>query len=192
MLATSRATACYAIICASSRSVSVRVEDLELGASKVPPWHARSNSSDYASARPMPDRWSWSDAPTPPFNILWPEFACLQAAYIDWKSNPCKQKAPRRALSNCLIFLWKNGAGEAIRTLDPNLGNSSGQFSLQQVLTRKTTKNPYSSITYIDTAFRVHTLETPWISVLLLPPCFPGHAAPAWGSRFGRCRAPPP
>ena len=84
------------------------------------------------------------------------------------------------------------GADEGIRTLDPNLGNPSGRFSLQQVLNRKTTKNPYTSITYVDTVFRVHTLESPWISILLLPPCFPSHAAPARGSRFGGSRAPPP
>ena len=34
----------------------------------------------------------------------------------------CKQKRPRRAASKSLIFLKKTGAGEGIRTLDPNLG----------------------------------------------------------------------
>jgi hypothetical protein len=37
-------------------------------------------------------------------------------------TGPGKQKTPRRAPSNCFIFLRKTGAGEAIRTLDPNLG----------------------------------------------------------------------
>ncbi len=33
-----------------------------------------------------------------------------------------KQKAPRRALLKTLILLDQTGAGEEIRTLDPNLG----------------------------------------------------------------------
>ena len=106
--------------------------------------------------------------------------------------GPGKQRVPRGTPSKTLKSLLIFGAGEGIRTLDPNLGNPFGRFSLQQVLNRKTTKNPYTSITYVDTVFRVHTLESPWISVLLLPPCFPSHAAPARGSRFGGSRAPPP
>jgi hypothetical protein len=35
---------------------------------------------------------------------------------------PGKQKTPRRAPANYLIFLRLSGAGEGIRTLDPNLG----------------------------------------------------------------------
>jgi hypothetical protein len=49
-------------------------------------------------------------------------FSCFPpASPLSW-TRPGKQKTPRRALSNCLIFLRKTGAGEAIRTLDPNLG----------------------------------------------------------------------
>src|SRR5690606_28720231 len=49
-------------------------------------------------------------------------FSCLQGAYTQMRQGPCKQKAPRRALLRSLIFLRKSGAGEGIRTLDPNLG----------------------------------------------------------------------
>ena len=43
---------------------------------------------------------------------------CLPAQ----KSIEGKQKTPRRASFNCLIFRKKIGAGEGIRTLDPDLG----------------------------------------------------------------------
>jgi hypothetical protein len=53
-----------------------------------------------------------------------PEFAspCFPHASPTALEGPGKQKTPRRAFSKCLIFLKKTGAGEAIRTLDPNLG----------------------------------------------------------------------
>jgi hypothetical protein len=37
-------------------------------------------------------------------------------------AGPGKQKAPRRALLECMIPFIQIGAGEEIRTLDPNLG----------------------------------------------------------------------
>jgi hypothetical protein len=37
-------------------------------------------------------------------------------------TGPGKQKTPLRAFAKSLIFLRKTGAGEGIRTLDPNLG----------------------------------------------------------------------
>ena len=50
------------------------------------------------------------------------DLRCLQGAYIDDDPIRCKQKQPRRAVFNRLISLRKSGAGEGIRTLDPNLG----------------------------------------------------------------------
>ena len=49
-------------------------------------------------------------------------FSCFPPASPGRLTGPGKQKTPRRAFSNYLIFLKKTGAGEAIRTLDPNLG----------------------------------------------------------------------
>ena len=43
------------------------------------------------------------------------------ASPLSW-ARPGKQKTPRRAFAKCLISRRKIGAGEAIRTLDPNLG----------------------------------------------------------------------
>ncbi len=48
--------------------------------------------------------------------------ACLQGAYIADCKRPCKQKRPRRTVFNRLKSLRDFGAGEGIRTLDPNLG----------------------------------------------------------------------
>jgi hypothetical protein len=46
----------------------------------------------------------------------------LDSAQNVTKPGPSKQKRPRRTVFNRLIFLKKFGAGEGIRTLDPNLG----------------------------------------------------------------------
>jgi hypothetical protein len=46
----------------------------------------------------------------------------LQQAYSAAALSPCEQKRPRRTVFNRLISLRKSGAGEGIRTLDPNLG----------------------------------------------------------------------
>ena len=51
-----------------------------------------------------------------------PVFASLPLAYPINGGASGKQKRPRRAIFNALIFLRKFGAGEGIRTLDPNLG----------------------------------------------------------------------
>ena len=52
------------------------------------------------------------------------EFAssCFPPASPLCEVGPGKQKAPRRALVKCLKSLLIFGAGEGIRTLDPNLG----------------------------------------------------------------------
>ena len=47
---------------------------------------------------------------------------CSQGAYSDGPNWQCKQNRPRRAVFITLISLIKFGAGEGIRTLDPNLG----------------------------------------------------------------------
>ena len=46
----------------------------------------------------------------------------IEPAQIAVRRKASKQKRPRRTAFNCLIFLRKSGAGEGIRTLDPNLG----------------------------------------------------------------------
>jgi hypothetical protein len=49
-------------------------------------------------------------------------FGCFPPASPLAQMVPGKQKTPRRALAKSLIFLRMSGAGEGIRTLDPNLG----------------------------------------------------------------------
>ena len=64
---------------------------------------------------------AWA-VPRPRHRIRHFPTACLQGAYIADCKRPCKQKRPRRAVFNCLKSLRDFGAGEGIRTLDPNLG----------------------------------------------------------------------
>ena len=47
---------------------------------------------------------------------------CFPPASPNADTVPGKQKEPRRALLKALILLIQTGAGEEIRTLDPNLG----------------------------------------------------------------------
>ena len=47
---------------------------------------------------------------------------CFPPASPLGQVRPGKQKAPQRAPTKLLIFLRETGAGEGIRTLDPNLG----------------------------------------------------------------------
>ncbi len=49
-------------------------------------------------------------------------FNCFPPASPLAQMVPGKQKTPRRAFAKPLIFLILSGAGEGIRTLDPNLG----------------------------------------------------------------------
>ena len=49
-------------------------------------------------------------------------FASLPLAYPVGGYASGKQKRPRRTVFNTLILMTKSGAGEGIRTLDPNLG----------------------------------------------------------------------
>src|SRR5882757_892562 len=59
----------------------------------------------------------------------WPHYCapqhasfCFPPASPHVLTGPGKQKTPLRAFAKALIFLGKTGAGEGIRTLDPNLG----------------------------------------------------------------------
>jgi hypothetical protein len=47
---------------------------------------------------------------------------CFPPASPISRHRPGKQKTPRRALLKALILFIQTGAGEEIRTLDPNLG----------------------------------------------------------------------
>jgi len=62
-------------------------------------------------------------------------------------------------------------------------------FSLAQVFLRHLANYRYLSMAYIDRLTAVSTLPYPPVCRQLLPPCFPGHAAPAWGSRQARGHA---
>jgi hypothetical protein len=55
-------------------------------------------------------------------DIRSPPVGCLQGAYNMGNQGQCKQKRPRRTVHNILELFIKFGAGEGIRTLDPNLG----------------------------------------------------------------------
>jgi hypothetical protein len=56
-------------------------------------------------------------------------FGCFPPASPDWLLRPGKQKTPRRALGKPAYLLTKIGAGEGIRTLDPNLGKVRNRSS---------------------------------------------------------------
>ena len=49
-------------------------------------------------------------------------FWCLQGAYIERADPSCKRPSLRPTLLKQLIFLNETGAGDWIRTHDPNLG----------------------------------------------------------------------
>lgn len=101
-----------------------------------------------------------------------------------------KQISRARDPFNLFIFMKKTGAGEAIRTPDPNLGNWFGSLSPAPPIIAEFTNYYITSIAYMDRKSESATLRFAGISRPLLPPCFPGHAAPAWGSRM-RLRGPP-
>ena len=56
------------------------------------------------------------------FYIQRPPFGCLQSAYNLGTRSQCKRQRARRTAATIFIFLRKFGAGEGIRTPDPNLG----------------------------------------------------------------------
>jgi hypothetical protein len=59
-------------------------------------------------------------------------FGCFPPASPDWLLRPGKQKTPRRALGKPAYLLTKIGAGEGIRTLDPNLGKVRNRLDPHQ------------------------------------------------------------
>jgi hypothetical protein len=68
-------------------------------------------------------------------------FCCFPHASPTLAPGTGKQKTPRRALLNSLDFQKKPGAGEGIRTLDPNLGNGPETFSPRYPAVSGTTLN---------------------------------------------------
>jgi hypothetical protein len=60
--------------------------------------------------------------PIPTENALKYTFCCFPPASPNGRIRPGKQKAPRRVPLNILILLDPTGAGDEIRTHDPNLG----------------------------------------------------------------------
>ena len=60
-------------------------------------------------------------------------FGCLQGAYIASLRRSCKQKTAPKDRFNRFIFLKKTGAGEGIRTLDPNLGKRRQSLRLTSI-----------------------------------------------------------
>lgn len=112
--------------------------------------------------------------------------SCFPPASPNSVEGAGKQKMAPRRHHKSLNYNIKYGAGEEIRTLDPNLGNRIRRSTLQQAITRHCAKKHDVSSAFIDTCSADNTLAKPATRVLLLPPCFPGHAAPAWGSRWRR------
>ncbi len=66
--------------------------------------------------------WAAQPPPGAACRIRKPSPKCLQGAYIGDPRRQCKQKTAPKDRFNTLISLRKSGAGEGIRTLDPNLG----------------------------------------------------------------------
>ena len=78
--------------------------------------------SDRAAQYPTFRRISLSAAASPWIFCRKSAFACLPVAYLASDLGAGKQKAAPKDRPNSLILLRKSGAGEGIRTLDPNLG----------------------------------------------------------------------
>ena len=78
--------------------------------------------SDRAAQYPTFRRISQSVAASPWIFRRKSAFACLPVAYPASDPGSGKQKAAPKDRSKPLILLRKSGAGEGIRTLDPNLG----------------------------------------------------------------------
>ena len=72
--------------------------------------------------------------------------------------------------SNVLTFLWKSGAGEGIRTLDPNLGKVFRHFTPAPLFLSQRQLSPYRAIVFL-----VARNPDP---ILLLPRGFRSRASP--------------
>ena len=86
----------------------------------------------------------------------------LQQAYNAIALSPCKQKAAPKAAFNQLISLRKSGAGEGIRTLDPNLGNFFKPSIRQHLFLTRGPLRPYYQKAFLA--------ATHPVGILLLPP----------------------
>jgi hypothetical protein len=71
---------------------------------------------------------------------------CFPSASPTMARRPGKQKAAPKDRSKPLIFLRKPGAGEGIRTLDPNLGNGLQGYAPGYPGVRQTTINCVFSV----------------------------------------------
>ena len=105
-----------------------------------------------------------------------PEFVAIRAV---------QQKRPQRAAFIRLIFIGKSGAGEGIRTLDPNLGNVFRRFTPEHLCLSRRPLNHYCIRLSIATCLlhRISFIAADFPSVL--PPCFPGLRRAIRGSRIG-------
>ena len=72
--------------------------------------------------------------------LLLPDFCCFPPASPALAPGTGKQKAAQQDRSKHLIFLKKSGAGEGIRTLDPNLGNREIVMSRDFAAVRSNTR----------------------------------------------------
>ncbi len=112
-------------------------------------------------------------------------FIRLQQAYTTLGISSCKQKRPRRTAFNFLIFLRNSGAGEGIRTLDPNLGKFQTPSIRQHLFLSRSPLSPYSTKPFLAVAHPRGILflpfETRFRASPLLPrppPGFPGKQNP--------------
>ncbi len=77
---------------------------------------------DRSNHGPVRADWAGRTTQIARFGSLSRDCIRLRRAYITLSSHSCKQKRPLRTVFNRFISLRKSGAGEGIRTLDPNLG----------------------------------------------------------------------
>ena len=112
-------------------------------------------------------------------------FKCVECAQIGPGKRPSKQKRPRRAAWKFLIFLRKSGAGEGIRTLDPNLGKFETPSIRQHLVLSQSPLSPYYKTSFLADVHPASILLTPFESRFraspLLPrppPGFPGKQNP--------------
>ena len=92
-------------------------------------------------------------------SLLLPAFRCFPPASPAFASGPGKQKRPRKVALIRLKYLRNFGAGEGIRTLDPNLGKvpaglSPGYPASARTLTKKSDK----TINWVNAHRRVYAL----------------------------------
>jgi integrase len=89
------------------------------------------------------------------------------------KRNPCVRNGPDEF-----------GAGEGIRTLDPDLGNPTMQRSLRYPFLRENAITPSAALTFCPTRLHLRIRNSAATCRRLLPPRFPGHCARAGEAEF--------